>query len=136
MTDTSEQDQEQRVSPDQLRFRTRRSRQRMLASLESRLTWIVGSPRAGTTWLARMLDDHATVRVLDEPLIGMHIGVLADQVIAAPGSAGESVGRRVVDVSAACDDYFFAERFRHAWAPALRGLVLERIAAQVTSAGA
>src|SRR5436190_17938226 len=103
--------------------------------VEQSLIWIVGSPRAGTTWLAGMLGAHRDVLFIDEPLIGLHIGVLFDQIISLPSSSGDAVGRRVRDLSSSRDDYFFSDRYRGAWQPALRRLILERFRAQLLDDG-
>src|SRR3954466_15243190 len=42
--------------------------------LESRLVWVFGSPRSGSTWLLRLLAEHESVVPVDEPLIGSYLG--------------------------------------------------------------
>jgi hypothetical protein len=41
---------------------------------ESRLVWMFGSPRSGSTWLLRLLAEHPAVVPVDEPLIGNYLG--------------------------------------------------------------
>jgi hypothetical protein len=104
--------------------------------LEPRLVWMVGSPRTGSTWLLNLLKIQPDIRTLDEPLVGAHLGLAATGTVGA--SARSPVAGRVpraVDVFAEHDDYFFGDRYRAAWQPALRRLVLERFGAQLTATG-
>ena len=41
--------------------------------LESRLVWLFGSPRSGSTWLLQMLGEHPRIVPINEPLIGFHL---------------------------------------------------------------
>ena len=45
-------------------------------ALESRLVWVLGSPRSGSTWLSSLLRASPRVVRVDEPGIGVHLGVL------------------------------------------------------------
>jgi hypothetical protein len=106
-------------------------------AVEQSLTWIVGSPRSGSTWLAGLLSQHKRVGYLNEPLIGLHLGVLYDQVIAAPRSAGPAPGNRMYDLINLVEqeDYFFRKRDMHVWGPALRRLLLTRFRQQMQRKG-
>ena len=42
-------------------------------SVESRVIWLFGSPRSGSTWLRRMADEHPAIEVMNEPTIGYHL---------------------------------------------------------------
>lgn len=105
-------------------------------ALESRLVWMVGSPRTGSTWLLNLLMCNPQLKTLDEPLIGAHLGLAATATVGA--SARSPVAGRVpraVDVFAEHDDYFFSKRYRDAWREPLRHLVLARFAAQLRATG-
>jgi hypothetical protein len=108
-----------------------------LSATEQSLTWIVGSPRSGTTWLAGLLSRFPDIGYVNEPLIGLHLGVVFDQVIAAPPKAGPAVGGRIYDLINLVgeDDYFFSDNHRHVWQPALRKLLLTRFREQMYQRG-
>jgi hypothetical protein len=112
-------------------------REGTLKATESSLAWIVGSPRSGTTWLASLLAKVPGVGFVNEPLIGLHLGVLFDQVIAAPASAGPAAGGRMYDLINLIgeEDYFFSQRHRHIWEPPLRALLLSRFREQMSLRG-
>ena len=108
-----------------------------LSRVESSLVWLVGSPRSGTTWLAGLLSRLPRIGYVNEPLIGLHLGVVFDQVIAAPPKAGPAAGGRIYDLINLVgeDDYFFNEKHRHVWQPPLRTLVLTRFREQMYQRG-
>jgi hypothetical protein len=108
-----------------------------LSRVESSLVWIVGSPRSGTTWLAGLLSRLPDIGYVNEPLIGLHLGTVFDQVIAAPPKAGPAAGGRIYDLINLVgeDDYFFNEKHRHIWAPPLRALLLTRFREQMYQRG-
>jgi hypothetical protein len=95
-----------------------------LSKLESRLVWIAGSPRTGSTWLAGLLaDDRRCVRIF-EPLIGLHLGVRGTAVAHVPEQ--QLVERpRIFDLRTD-EHYFFAAQHSESWAPLLRNLILRR----------
>lgn len=116
-------------------------------TLEPRLVWIFGSPRSGSTWLLALLchplvpDDQAPsgVRRLDAPEGGRPPAIPINEPYAqqhlAPTVAVDMGG----DVAEATlhefrhtnPNYLLSDRFAGAWRPALRELVLTRLAAQV-----
>ena len=89
-------------------------------ALEINLTWVFGSPRSGTTWIARDLLQYDTV-LLDEPLIGDHL--------AAARELGDTFVRRIEEHRCS-DDYFFSAKYAPVWKFWLRKLILHRIHAQ------
>jgi hypothetical protein len=101
------------------------------ATLERHLTWMLGSPRSGTTWLAAQLGALTRSVVVDEPLIGAHLAVPLGAVTSMPHPEDpllhESSGDR--------DDYFFSRRATADWRPALNGLIARRFASSVLAAG-
>lgn len=102
-----------------------------LSKLESRLVWIAGSPRTGSTWLAGLIaDDRRCVRIF-EPLIGLHLGVRSTAVAHVPEQ--QLVEKpRIVDLRTD-EHYFFAAQHSDLWAPLLRKLILRRFSSYFRS---
>jgi hypothetical protein len=104
-----------------------------LADAEDRLVWIFGSSRSGSTWLLRMLSSFPGVVPVDDPHLGHHLGVWR------PISLAWAVADRPPELTTLDrvkrdkDDYFFCDRYREAWAPALRRLIVERFDAAARS---
>jgi hypothetical protein len=97
---------------------------------QQRLIWILGSSRSGSTWLTKMLAAHDDVVAIDDPHIGHHLSVWRP-ISLAWGTASELPELKTLgDVKAHHDDYFFSDRYRDAWAPPLRDLILRRFEAQ------
>lgn len=99
--------------------------------IERRLIWIIGSSRSGSTWLTRMLAAHDDVVAIDDPHIGHHLSVWRPISLAWGTATRLPELQTLGDVKGRHDDYFFSERYRDAWAPALRDLICGRFAAQV-----
>jgi hypothetical protein len=97
-----------------------------VATLERKLLWVLGSPRSGSTWLMFLLEEPPRVGALQEPLIGMHLGLFASYLV-ENGEKTLSAGARVRDLR---DDgvYFFSEQHASEWGPPLRKLILKRFA--------
>jgi hypothetical protein len=100
---------------------------------ESRLVWLLGSPRSGSTWLMRQLAGHPAVVPINEPLIGQHLApFFSDE----PGIRAEDLdsgnftpGRYLSDAG----QYFFAAEFRDVWAPHLGALMRARFHAHAAT---
>jgi hypothetical protein len=123
-------------------------RQRRARALESRLVWIFGSPRSGSTWLLNLLshplapsDDSPTgvTRLeapaadppqaipINEPYAQQHlVPAVSDEVLAS----GKAFVTTLHEQRRAAPSYFLSDRYADAWRPALRQLVLARLAAQ------
>ncbi len=99
-------------------------------AIESRLIWVIGSSRSGSTWLTRMLAAHDDVVRIDDPHIGHHLSVWRPISLAWGTATRLPELRTLGEVKGHHHDYFFSERYREAWAPHLRELVLSRFAAQ------
>lgn len=101
------------------------------ADFESRLVWLFGSPRSGSTWLLKLLGEQPGIATVNEPLIGEHLGpFMSDQPGIAAADLDESnftLNRLRSEASV----YFFAERYRHVWMPILGNLIRERFRAHV-----
>jgi len=123
------------------------------ATLESRLIWLLGSPRSGSTWLLRLLvhplalagtpvgfavpagfePPASAVVPLNEPYLPVHLTPLALPAH-EPGKQPEPSEflqntRRQQDPS-----YFFSSEYEAVWRPEVRRLVLTRFDAQVARA--
>jgi hypothetical protein len=106
-----------------------RARARVVAArrtIESRLLWIFGSPRSGSSWLLHLLEDHPRAVPVDEPLIGSY---LSPFLIDAPGWRPESLDTAsftIRRVQLDKRDQFLAREFEDVWRPALAKLMLDR----------
>src|SRR5438067_203546 len=105
-----------------------------LSRFESRLVWIAGSPRTGSTWLADLItDDRRCVRIF-EPLIGLHLGVRSTAVVPVPEQ--QMVERpRILDLRTDWH-YFFAAQYSELWTSPLRKLILRRLSNYFTPSAA
>src|ERR687898_2740736 len=102
-----------------------------LAEREDRLAWILGSSRSGSTWLLRMLSELPEVVPVDDPHLGHHLGVWRP-IPLAWATAEETPGLTTLwTVKRGKPGYFFSDRYRDQWAPALRSLIETRFDAQV-----
>lgn len=128
---------------------TRRLHRSRAPALEPRLVWIFGSPRSGSTWLLQLLchplvpDDAAPtgVRRLDAPGADRPLAVPINEPYAQQhlvpaldldlGDDAASAQTTLNEFRRAAPSYLLSDRFEDAWRPALRRLVLERLAAQV-----
>jgi Sulfotransferase family len=97
--------------------------ERSLDDLESRLVWIFGSPRSGSTWLLRLLNSHREVVSLDETYLPASL--VPSGLVSVKGEYWEH-GDRADDPS-----FFFARRYLGELRPALRRLVLEQLGRQL-----
>lgn len=118
-------------------------------ALESRLVWMLGSPRTGSTWLLRMLvypwiltrgsvaglkapprfrrKQLPNVVAINESYVMHHLTPLREP----PGRGTELLlnGARGADL-----DYFFSDPYAASWRPHLRRLILARLVAQAENA--
>ena len=106
-------------------------RGRRLNDVERRSVWMLGSPRTGTTWLLNLLRTQDEIVGIDEPNIGYHLGLFLPDLFHKPAWSFEGERKRVNEVRAGSDDYFFNDRYAETWRPKLRELILSRIAAQM-----
>jgi hypothetical protein len=115
-------------------------------AFESRLVWIFGSPRTGSTWLLRLLTfplepdvgspcgsamrRRSRVRPaavpIDEPYLPQHLSPIL-RAFADPGAPGFLLN----PTRAEEPSYFFSNHFAPLWRPELRRLVLRRFRGQV-----
>src|ERR671934_1887824 len=105
-----------------------------LARSEDRLVWIFGSSRSGSTWLLRMLAELEGTVPIDDPHLGHHLGVWRPIPLAwAAGERSEDLST-LNEVKRDKPSYFFSDRYRDDWAPALRDLIVARFDAEVADA--
>lgn len=102
---------------------------------ESRLAWIFGSSRSGSTWLLKMLSDLEGVVPVDDPHLGHHLGVWRPIPLAWATSDDPPQLSTLLEIKAEEPGYFFAERHREAWWGPLRELITARFEAQAPEAG-
>jgi Sulfotransferase family len=102
------------------------------ASFQDRLIWILGSSRSGSTWLLRMLGDIDEAVPIDDPHLGHHLGVWRPIPLAWATSEGPPPNlSTLTEYKRHKPDFFFSDRYRDAWLPALRDLIETRFGAQV-----
>jgi hypothetical protein len=101
-----------------------------LEDAEDRLVWIFGSSRSGSTWLLRMLSSLADVAPIDDPHLGHHLGVWRPISLAWAAAEHPPALTTLDRVKHDKDSYFFSDRYRPAWAPALRRLIVDRFDAE------
>jgi hypothetical protein len=107
-----------------------------LAANEDRLVWIFGSSRSGSTWLLRMLAELDGVVPIDDPHLGHHLGVWRPIPLAWAAGEGSPELTTLNELKREKPSYFFSDRYRDAWAPALRDLILARFDAEAAQASA
>ena len=100
-------------------------------SVESRVIWLFGSPRSGSTWLRQMAEEHPAIEAMNEPTIGYHLSPFLSN---EPGYRAEDLDvdtftlRRV---AADNPDRFFAAKYADVWLPGLRRLLNDRLLAHL-----
>jgi hypothetical protein len=105
-----------------------------LAGREDRLVWIFGSSRSGSSWLLRMLSELDEAIPIDDPHIGHHLGVWRPIPLAWAASDRPPSLTTLQEVKRHRASYFFSDRHRDAWAPALRDLIVARFDAEARDA--
>jgi hypothetical protein len=99
--------------------------------VDERLLWVFGSPRSGSTWLLRMLTEHERIVPVNEPLIGVHLGLMLPDAVDLEVDLEEldSEGFMVRQLRSDNPDDFFAAEFEDVWKPALAELLRKRFGA-------
>jgi hypothetical protein len=100
--------------------------------LESRLVWIYGSPRSGSTWLLEQLCDPA--RLDEEAPAGFTVpsdaaGRPVDVLPVNEFLISTHLAPRGLPSGGLGPDYLLAPEYEEVWRPALRRLILVRLAA-------
>jgi Sulfotransferase family len=94
-----------------------------VSDLSSRLVWMFGSPRTGSTWLMQLFAEIPGVAVIDESFIPLHLVPISRTV---PDGEYFEMGQRARD-----PNYFFAERYLSELKPELRGLIVQGLKRQL-----
>jgi Sulfotransferase family len=102
-----------------------------LEDAPDRLAWIFGSSRSGSTWLLRMLSALDGVASIDDPHLGHHLGVWRPISLAWATAECPPDLTTLDRLKHDKDSYFFSDRYREAWEPALRRLIVTRFDAEV-----
>jgi Sulfotransferase family len=123
-----------------------------LGDLESRLTWIWGSPRSGSSWLLQLLADPldpdlnaplgfvplATALSRAPDVVPVDELLFASHLVPWDGRPVEVFGEwwpgSVYGASRGRASYFLSDAYRDAWQPEMRRLVLTRLQAAVERA--
>jgi Sulfotransferase family len=90
------------------------------------MTWILGSPRSGSTWVLFLIAELDDVVPVNEPLIGWYLGPFLSDL---PGFSAAELDADTFTLRQAQRDnanHFFADPFRHVWMPRLRAMMLAR----------
>lgn len=112
------------------RIRTPKTEELNLAEQGDRLAWILGSSRSGSTWLLRMLSELSDVLPIDDPHLGHHLGVWRPIPLAWATAEERPDLTTLTELKRDKPDYFFSDRYRDRWMPALRDLIATRFDAQ------
>lgn len=95
--------------------------------VSSRLVWMLGSPRSGSTWLMQLFSEIPGVAVIDESYIPLHL-VPIDHTV--PEGEYFEQGQRAAD-----PHYFFAKPYLAELRPELRALVMRGLMRQLRELG-
>jgi hypothetical protein len=97
-------------------------------AFDSRLVWILGSPRSGSTWLLQLLGEHPAVVPINEPLIGWYLGPFLSDL---PGWSTSLDGTNFTMRKVQEDKrhQFFAREFEDVVIPALGEMMRRRFLA-------
>ena len=101
---------------------------------EDRLVWIFGSSRSGSTWLLRMLSELEGAVAIDDPHLGHHLGVWRPIPLAWATADADPELTILNEIKREKPSYFFSDRYREVWGPALRELIVSRFDAQAHDA--
>jgi hypothetical protein len=103
------------------------TRQANRQDFESRLLWIFGSPRSGSTWLLRLLSEHHAVRGMNEPQIGAFLGPFVCDLPGRRPADLDVTNCTLLRLQRSTFVGFFADQFDEVWNPALGRLIRERL---------
>jgi hypothetical protein len=100
-------------------------------SVESRVIWMFGSPRSGSTWVRDMAAEHPSIVILNEPTVGYH---LSPFLCNEPGYRAEDLDLSTFTMRRVMEDdphRFFAAKYADVWVPGLRRLLNDRLLAHM-----
>jgi hypothetical protein len=93
---------------------------------ESRLVWVLGSPRSGSTWLLQLLGEHDAIVPINEPQIGWYLGPFLSDLPGWSADQLDSSNFTMTRVQRNRRDQFFAAEFADVWRPSLGRMMRER----------
>jgi hypothetical protein len=105
---------------------TRRRESRVPKDFESRLVWVFGSPRSGSTWLLALLGEHSAVVPINEPLIGWYLGPFMCDMPAMDARKLDLHNFTLRRIHREKRPAFFADEFSDVWVPGLGRLMRDR----------
>lgn len=113
--------------------RLRRRVRTLLASrgFESRLVWMFGSPRSGSTWLLYLMAEHQAVVPINEPLIGLYLSPFVSDASGFDTNSLDSRNFTYRQVQENKRHQFFAREFSDVVTPALGEMMRKRFLAQL-----
>jgi Sulfotransferase family len=110
-----------------------RARRRVAARVdrdfESRLVWLLGSPRSGSTWLMRLLASHEAVIPFNEPQIGTYLSPFMCDLPGMHAQDFDASNFTLRRIQAGGKFQFFSDEFEDVWLPSLGKLMRERFLA-------
>lgn len=109
---------------------------KLYEDLETKLVWIFGTPRSGSSWLTHDILRKEKIRSLDETMLGAQLGAFTDNpAIHWNWMNGMYKGnfKRIIDSER--PDAFFSSNFEKDWKESLKFLMLHRIRAQFSFYG-
>jgi len=109
---------------------------KLYEDLETKLVWIFGTPRSGSTWLTHDILRKERMRSLDETMLGAQIGAFTDDpTIHWHWLNGRYKANFTRIIDADRKDAFFSSKFEKEWKESLKFLILHRIRAQFSFYG-
>jgi Sulfotransferase family len=99
---------------------------RVPQDFETRLVWVFGSPRSGSTWLLQLLGDHEAIVPINEPLIGWYLGPFMCDLPAMSAEQLDTSNFTLRRIQKGNRPSFFAEEFADVWMPGLATMMRER----------
>jgi hypothetical protein len=96
---------------------------------DSRVVWILGSPRSGSTWFLKLLAGHPAVVPINEPLIGMYLSPFLSDLSGWNAGALGFDNFTLRKIQAEKRHQFFAREFDPVVLPALGRMLRERFLA-------
>jgi hypothetical protein len=96
---------------------------------ESRLVWLLGSPRSGSSWLLSLLASHEAVIPYNEPHIGTYLSPFMCDLPGMHAQDFDASNFTIRRIQSSSRFQFFSEEFRDVWLPSLSRLMRERFLA-------
>jgi len=99
--------------------------------IEKKLVWVFGTPRSGSTWLAKDILQKENIRYLDESMLGAHLGTFRLDPGVTWSILNENHNARAIRIlDVGRKEIFFSPNFEGSWKESLRRLILGRFDGQ------